>query len=194
MKPEMKIFLIFMTLVIVLSPLYSHAVQCLFASLVARSLMVFIFWIPFLLVSLVVTLFISNIEIKEVVKLWFKLTFYWSAFLSVISFLSTMDNTTPELKELLTDIQKQIYTYQANNKTYPKTYEVLLEKAGCKMKNNECIYKGEKLNINIKETESTIDVDIDNMSIASCDVEIKKFENKIQAVHCRERTCIKFGQ
>ena len=200
MKPEMKMFLIFMTLVIVLSPLYSHSIQCFFVTqVVARSLMVFIFWIPFLLVSFFVTLFISNIEIKGLVKLWFKFTFYWSAFLVVISLLSTMDNTTPKLNELLTDVQKQIYSYQVNNKTYPKTYEALLEKAGCKMKDNECTYKRERLNIHIKENESTIFIDITkrdkklDISIATCSVAMKKTDNKIQEVHCSERSCIQLS-
>lgn len=201
MKPEMKMFLILISLVIALSPLYTHKVQCYFVTeVVATSLLIYIFWIPFLIASYLFTLFISNNEIRMLIKLSFKFTIYWIIFIIIISWLSTIDNTTPKLKTLLINIQQQIYTYYKNNRAYPKSYEGLLENAGCKMKDTQCIYKGEKLNIDIDETESVIYVDIDkrdkktHLWIGSCSIAIKKGADNKQEVNCNERDCIEFKQ
>jgi len=196
---KVKVFLIFIIPVIILSPLYSHEMQCFFVSIVMQSLMIFIFWIPFLLVCYFVAILTSSTSFIKIVGLWSKLTFYFFVFLVVISFLSTMDNTTPKLEKLLNHVQKQIHTYYVKNKTYPETYRSLLERSGCLIRDDECMYEDERLNVNIKETENTIFIDINkrdrklDVNIATCSVAMKKTDNKIQEVHCSERSCIQLS-
>ena len=51
---------------------------------------------------------------------------------------------TPTIREVLTPIKKELYSFYKQNKRYPdiKERNTLLKKSGCKIKNNYCYYKG----------------------------------------------------
>jgi len=102
-----------------------------------------------------------------------------------------VSNYSSEMKEVLEPIEKKMIVFYKKNNRYPTIQEhyKLLEKVGCKVENNICLFKGNKFYISIPKYENggNIGLSKDN---SSCYISLNV--GKKDLFTCNQESCFKF--
>ncbi|MBU1668726.1 hypothetical protein KKC13_09930 [bacterium] len=112
---------------------------------------------------------------------------------------------TKTIEKVAEPMLKELQQFYKEHKRYPnaKERDVMLERSGCKMNGDVCMYEGKELRI----VHSSRDIDgdyymsirlfkgkdIPKNSLASCGFTIKK-DNKTTGVFCSKAPCIQIRQ
>lgn len=104
------------------------------------------------------------------------------------------------IKEVAEPMLKELEAFYKTNKRFPNTKErdVMLEKSGCKMKGDVCMFDGKELTIKSEETLTNgYDVKInymkDNESKASCGFGLYS-DGDLSTLICSKRFCLELRQ
>ena len=114
-----------------------------------------------------------------------------------------LDDHRPTIRKVAEPMLKELEAFYKTNKRFPNTKErdVMLEKSGCEMKGDVCMYDGEELIITESEEGSAGDYSIlidiiDNKTdytLARCGFGFYS-NKKIEPVGCFKKPCIQLGQ
>jgi len=109
----------------------------------------------------------------------------------------------PTIEKVAKPTLKELEAFYKTNKRFPNTKErdVMLEKAGCEMRGDICIFEGEELVISEsgKTLSGGYDIGIDYMNqektddVASCGFGIRS-DYTVSPVICAKKACIRIKQ
>jgi len=114
-----------------------------------------------------------------------------------------LEDHRPTIRKVAEPMLKELEAFYKTNKHFPNTKErdVMLEKSGCKMKGDTCMFEGEELTISRSEeiipNKYYITIEYQDKetlySMASCGFGID-FGSYISSVGCIKRPCITIRQ
>jgi len=114
-----------------------------------------------------------------------------------------LEDHTKSIEKVAEPMLKELEAFYKTNKRFPniKERDEMLEKAGCKMKGDVCMFEGEELTIAKSEIRNSsryymsievIDKET-NYDVASCGFSIYSYDEK-DFVMCSKRPCITIRQ
>ena len=91
---------------------------------------------------------------------------FWSLWeMNIIQTMWNCDSTdySPIIKKVAVPMQQELEDFCTKNKRFPNTQErdEMLEKVGCKMEGNVCVYEGERMIIHLWKTSYDYKIRID---------------------------------
>ena len=114
-----------------------------------------------------------------------------------------LDDHRPTIRKVAEPMFKELEAFYKTNKRFPNTKErgVMLEKSGCKMKGDVCMFEGEELTVFTSRTKLSKGY---HMSIKYIDKEIKKdiascgfglySDGDPRSILCAKRPCLEIRQ
>ena len=101
-------------------------------------------------------------------------------------------NYSSQMKEILKPMEKELIAFYKKNNRYPTTAEhyKLLEKVGCKIVNNKCLYKGNKFDIEIPRHANGGNI---GLLKGNSDCYISLTDGKKDIFNCHHKSCFDLG-
>ena len=97
-------------------------------------------------------------------------------------------NYSSQMKEILKPMEKELIAFYKKNNRRPTNaeYNKLLEKVGCKIVNDNCLYKGNEFLTNTRGNDDRAGISLfrDN---SYCYVEV--YNSKKSLIKCEQRSC-----
>jgi len=112
-------------------------------------------------------------------------------------------DNTKVIKKVAAPMLKELRAFQKKNKRFPtiKERDIMLDKSGCKLTGNICIFEGEKFMV-VRKGEGNFSYDLSiqrfekgtSHIIASCGVGLTKLGKRLHPVICSQELCISLRQ
>ena len=192
----MKRDIVIITAVVVILLICRYVdIPCTIVEESASILMYSIFWLPAVLILYLLSRYKSQSKISKIIAtITYLAVLFWV--LNIAFTFSSCGNIdhSEDIKAMAVPMQKELENFYQQNKRFPTTIERndMLEKVGCKMEKNVCVYKRDRMKITNQATSYnyTIDIDLEN---TGCYFSIQANGNHNQ-VSCGTNACIDFGQ